>query len=362
MRCWNGSLAPNPVQLKRQWFKVPPEYLTSEQKQLKEPYERGLIKCPLLKTSSILPECDTVHTSVPPPPLESCTAENNADLASGEDMALGLMGQAALREFATRCLCVANLWLYSKKKMNNYLQKQTIWSITEGCVAIYLRHFPTLFAIYVIPLIPLKLLEAWALYVFPSVLNRIVIQLLAFIGTTIVYFPFAIAVSEICVGIRPSVSRAYARAFSSLGRTLGTYLLYCLVVFLGSIVIIPGLFFFVWYLFTAPVVVVESVGGMKALQRSRELGRGFYMRNVGIFLFLYILLVLVAAVVTMMIVASTFDFDNFKEFQMHVDSINGVFEAVAMPPVLILPILLYYDMRTRKEGYGALQLAEDMRL
>jgi hypothetical protein len=272
--------------------------------------------------------------------------ENNADLASGEDMALGLMGQAALREFATRCLCVAaTSGGISKKKMHNYLQKQTIWSIAQASVAIYLRHFPTLFVIYVIPLIPLKLLETWALNSV-STSYSLIIQLLTFIGTTIVYFPFAIAVSEICVGIRPSVSRAYARAFSSLGRTLGTYLLYCLVVFLGFVVIIPGLFFFVWYLFTAPVVVIESVGGMRALQRSRELGRGFYMRNVGIFLFLYILLVLVAGVV-----ALAFDFD-----------ISGLLEAVALPPVSILPILLYYDMRTRKEGYGAPQLAEDMSL
>jgi hypothetical protein len=41
---------------------------------------------PNTRTASILPECDAVHTSVPPPPLECCTAENNADLASGEDM------------------------------------------------------------------------------------------------------------------------------------------------------------------------------------------------------------------------------------------------------------------------------------
>jgi hypothetical protein len=248
--------------------------------------------------------------------------------------------------------------------MNNYLQKQTIWSITQACIAIYLGYFPTLFAIYVIPQIPIFFLESWALYYTSnSVLTQVIVYLISFTLQTIVYFPLTIAVSEICVGIRPSVSRAYARAFSSLGRALGTYLLYSLVVCLSFVVIIPGLFFFVWYLFTAPVVVIESTGGMRALQRSKELGRGFYMRNAGIFLFLFLILLILSMLVAMAVtVLITFDFDTPEDIQMISDAINSILATIVLAPVSILSILLYYDMRTRKEGYGAPQLAEDMRL
>jgi hypothetical protein len=47
----------------------------------------GLRQTECVVTASILRECDAVHTLVPLLPLESCTAENDADLASGEDMA-----------------------------------------------------------------------------------------------------------------------------------------------------------------------------------------------------------------------------------------------------------------------------------
>jgi hypothetical protein len=49
-----------------------------------------------------LPECDALYTSVPPPSLESRTAVNDADLASGEDMVLGLTGFALSSEWSLR--------------------------------------------------------------------------------------------------------------------------------------------------------------------------------------------------------------------------------------------------------------------
>jgi hypothetical protein len=44
----------------------------------------------MLRRASIFPECDAVYTSVLPPSARIYTAENDADLASGKDMVLGL--------------------------------------------------------------------------------------------------------------------------------------------------------------------------------------------------------------------------------------------------------------------------------
>jgi len=186
--------------------------------------------------------------------------------------------------------------------------------------------------------------------------------------STFVIFPTTVAVSEICLGIRPSAVRAYSRVFANAGRVFGTYLLATLIVVMGLLaLIVPGFVLGIWYMFVGPVVVIESVGGRAALKRSRELGRGFYWRNFGVYLLLSLVVVVVMLVVAVLAGALVgavlgvvgFSIDDITRISMLVGTVSFI---LFTPVILIALVLLYYDMRARKEGYGATQLAEDLQL
>jgi hypothetical protein len=243
----------------------------------------------------------------------------------------------------------------------SYLQPYTLGAIIRSAFGIYFRNAPTLFMIYVIPLVPTQVLAAllsrWGEGAQEA---RVVVLVLDFMASTLVFFPAAVAVSEICLGIRPSVARAYRRAFAHPGRVLGTYLLSLLMIMLGVVaLVIPGIVFVLWYLFVASVVVIEGLGGRAALRRSRELGRGSYFRNLGVLLVAFFATVAAATLVmaVLAIIAAVLGVGDVKIYEL----LWSFSVLVAMPAYIVSIVLLYYDMRARKEGYGAAQLAEDLR-
>jgi hypothetical protein len=180
------------------------------------------------------------------------------------------------------------------------------------------------------------------------------------LGSMFVSFPLTVAISEICLGIKPSVGRSYQRAFAQPGKLVGTYLLTLAVILLGFVLLlIPGVVFSVWYTFVGPVVVLESLAGRAALRRSRELGRGYYFRNFGAILLAQLIVSLLGVMLgTALAMALMFSTPISLE---GLQFASGVVTLVVAPPGIIVFVLLYYDMRVRKEGYAAAQLADDLR-
>jgi hypothetical protein len=171
------------------------------------------------------------------------------------------------------------------------------------------------------------------------------------------------AVSEICLDIKPNVARSYRRAFAQPGRLMGSYLLAFVFVLVGFLLlVVPGLVFSVWYTFVGPVVVLEALAGRAALKRSRELGRGYYLRNIGIILLGGLLAMVLTFLISALVgVAAALIAEALGTDFGWVEFLGGVCGLIMAPPLTILPVLLYYDMRARKEGYAAAQLADDLR-
>jgi len=90
-----------------------------------------------------------------------------------------------------------------------------------------------------------------------------------------------------------------------------------------------------------------------------ELGRGYYLRNFGIIFlsqFVIMFFLLLVSFILGFALAATIGID------MRASQLIGGFAGVLVaPPGLIILVLLYYDMRVRKEGYAATQLADDLR-
>jgi hypothetical protein len=247
----------------------------------------------------------------------------------------------------------------------SYLESYTLGSLIRSALAIYLRNWPPILVIYAIPLVPLHL--AKMAITTPGATETVLALLLVGLeglANMFVTFPATIAVSEICLGVKPSVSRSYRRAFADPGRVIGTYLLAFVIIFLGMLaLLVPGIIFALWYMFVGPVVMIESLGGWAALKRSRELGRGYYWRNLGIYFLVTILAILSVAVVGAVLggVLGIVFFLLGVQQQAIIVLVASLAALAIMPVVIVTIVLLYYDMRARKEGYGAAQLAEDMR-
>jgi hypothetical protein len=242
----------------------------------------------------------------------------------------------------------------------SYLQTYTVGSIVRNSWSIYFQNWLALLLIYVIPQAAVSIVDALIRTGGePEPLVVITMFVLQLLASMFVTFPATVAVSEICLGIKPNVGRAYRRAFAQPGRLVGTYLLAFVIIFLGYVaLLIPGIVVSLWYMFIGPVVVLESLAGRAALKRSRELGKGYYLRNLGILWLNILLLVLLAGLLGGLVGILGYFAGLGPEGGRFLGSLMGL---IVAPPSAISVVLLYYDMRVRKEDYGATQLAEDLR-
>jgi hypothetical protein len=165
---------------------------------------------------------------------------------------------------------------------------------------------------------------------------------------------------------------AFKFALRRFGKLLGTLILAGLVVALGFILcIVPGIIFWVWYVFVAQIVVVENLGGGRALERSKQLTDGFRGRVFGLLALFFVLSAMFqgAAGLLELVLPTTEQVRsespagretitvvyNYPNYVIHtlVTQLLGIlvqtFQAVCMT-------LLYFDLRIRKEGFD-LELA-----
>jgi hypothetical protein len=251
--------------------------------------------------------------------------------------------------------------------MTNYIRSFSAGDILRSSLTIYWNNLTTFSAIYVLPMLPFLIIQAVAelledrLLVALITLFSVAVSLLVTAGITV-------AVSDVCLGHQPDVARSYRRAFSEMpGKVVGTSLLLWVIIVLGLVLlVVPGLIFSLWYLFAIPVVVLERVGGMAALRRSRELGKGLYMRNVGVYLLLFVTFFTPAYILGFgggFLIGYSGEIMGYTDNQTLAASLLfGRILGTFLAPILVVGmVLLYYDMRVRKEAYNVQALADELR-
>jgi hypothetical protein len=261
--------------------------------------------------------------------------------------------------------------------MTNYIAAQTAGQIIRNAYRIYWRHFGILFLIFFIPVAPFA---AWAAY---SAFDKAPIHQAANLLSTFVEIfsgaAMAVAVSDICLGNQPGVARSWRCVLGSLtGKLLRTYILFLLILFAGLLLlVVPGLIFYSWFMFSLTVVALERLGGWDALRRSKALGKGMHARNLGVFMLLFLIYITYFFVVTMLgaslfggVVGMLFP-ENYEEIleemlnstKVHIafSILQAIIISLLGPPIYIGTVLLYFDMRSRKEAYDATMLAEELR-
>ncbi len=167
-------------------------------------------------------------------------------------------------------------------------------------------------------------------------------------------------VGQALTGRKVDVVTGYSRAFgvllpAAVVTVIVTLALAGSAVLMLIIIGVPLFFYLlvIWF-FAMPAVVIEGMGSIDALKRSRQLTLGSWWRLFGIGI-VFTLLTL-AVWIPGGIVSAILLFINVKLFAIAV----GAVTALAIPVYYVGSVLVYVDLRVRKEGYTLQALSDDV--
>jgi uncharacterized membrane protein YvlD (DUF360 family) len=154
----------------------------------------------------------------------------------------------------------------------------------------------------------------------------------------------AYGVLEQLRGQRASMKACMAACLRQIVPVLGSSLLSLVCILLGLFVlVVPGIIVMLMFWVTVHVAVIERLGILATLERSRELTRGHKVRLFGIFLVIWLPMIGLG----MLANAITEDLGSAAGFLVTLvnELLNGVVGAV-------ITAVIYHDLRTLKDGVG----------
>jgi hypothetical protein len=242
--------------------------------------------------------------------------------------------------------------------MKNYLREQSTRQLLGSSLDLYRHHFVLLFLLYLVPTFPFNV---WSNYGTET--TGVVFNLAYFVSLPLELVPalaIAVAISDICLGNQPSVRRSYGRVWRCLRPAFLTWCLFFSgLVISFFLVVVPAFVFYAFFMFVLIISVVEQRGPRAAFSRSKALGQGFYVRNLGVILLLFSLVIVV-----MMLAfagwAVAMQLFPVLGTPWPISIAQALLVAVLVPLVYVGAVLLYYDMRVRKEAYDNTALTEDL--
>jgi hypothetical protein len=171
------------------------------------------------------------------------------------------------------------------------------------------------------------------------------ILVLYFIAVPLVTGALTIIVADRATGGNAGPGQAYALLFRRLGKFITAWVPAFFLVLLGLLFLfIPGLIVGFLFLFVAPVVLLENVGGIAALKRSVSLVKA----NVPQVLIVWLVFVgikIVTRIMAHLFIPSTAFFFN--------SLVEDVLLMFLLPVPIIGTVLLYLDIRRQADGLDA---------
>ncbi len=241
--------------------------------------------------------------------------------------------------------------------MINYVREQSIGELVRNSFAVFGKGLGIILLTYLLPMLPFILMQGEALAAKATGLWLIA----AFLGTIASLLAFGaitISVSDICLGNAPSLPRSYKRVFRLFGRMFTASMLQLTFIMIGCVLLfVPGIIAMFWFMFTPCIVVMEGFGGLTALKRSRALGWGYNWRNLGVFALVMVIAIVAYVILVIPLLLLIPDAANHFSGRFF----NTVFQLLSTPLGIVAIVLMYYDLRVRKEAYDAAALAEDLR-
>ncbi len=140
--------------------------------------------------------------------------------------------------------------------------------------------------------------------------------------------------------------RAGARAYMPL---IGTTLLAGLLILLGTLLfVIPGIYLALALALITPIIVIEGRFGTKAISRSRELTKGSLFRIFGLYVVVFVLSSVLNFGGSLLSLGDPWIAAGFQT----------IASAIAQPFGFAATVVLYYDVRCRKEAFDLEHLSD----
>jgi hypothetical protein len=172
------------------------------------------------------------------------------------------------------------------------------------------------------------------------------------------------AISKRYLGEPCTVMEAYKAVFRRFFPFLWTIIVANLYIILGTYALIfPGIILFYWYAFVTQVFVLEGLSYKDARTRSRQITEGQWWRILVVTLLFGLIQGTAQQILSLPIAAAPFLATRFGEtgpMWAIVGLYTGLTTALAMVMQLIISVLLYYDLRVRKEGFDLELLAKEI--
>jgi hypothetical protein len=265
--------------------------------------------------------------------------------------------------------------------------EMTVGDILDRGLKIMLARLPTFFAIDLIVLAPLFVVQT----IFPIVLLSdkpgatpdmgVAFGLLGMsffvLLLTLILAPLGTAailhvISQEFIERRASLGEALRVGLARFAPLLGASIVAGFGIVFGLVAcIVPGLIFMVWWAFITQVVVVERQGALESLGRSKQLVEGYGWRVFGVLLLVGIINIVIQSIVQIPLSMFLNPYEVVKTNlgpQQHLVSIPYLVinNAVMFCITVVLQAfqascmtLLYFDLRIRKEGFDLELLALD---
>jgi hypothetical protein len=250
-----------------------------------------------------------------------------------------------------------------------------VGELLDAAIKLYRSQWKSLMAIVAIALVPVTFLQAFltreigAPFAEPTVTQAEFESTLLVAGilSSIQFFlvqPFltaAVARASVDVYLgRPVLLGPTLRfAVSRIHSILWISILGILAVALGFILlIVPGVIVLVRYVFGSTVLVVEGRKGTKALGRSWRLAKGHFWKVLGTYVLALIMAGIVASIIRI----------PGNELFSAVGPAGWPFYAIGLslaailttPFTTLISVLLYFDLRIRKEAFDLEIMAQEM--
>jgi len=169
------------------------------------------------------------------------------------------------------------------------------------------------------------------------------------------------AVADAYLGEQIDWRSSLRYALKRLPAVVGVSILVTILVGIGTVLcFIPGIYLWGAFYVAIPVVLVEGVGPMRALGRSRDLVQGRWWATFGVALVGYVLVFLISgalAAVVIGVAASGTSRNTVAGFLLNTLA-TTVGSMLTTPAVAAFTTVLYIDLRVRKEGFDLLLLAQ----
>jgi hypothetical protein len=256
------------------------------------------------------------------------------------------------------------------------LRQMGIGELIDGSIKLYRRDWLALMGIAAFVLVPVSLVEAWVMQSIQTLgtstqaeydaaaVEVLVVGLIFFAIQALIVQPFLVAAitraaADAYLGERVSIGRTYRFALSRLPAILWITILTSVLTLIAFILlIIPGIFVAIRLTLAPPVLVVEDVRGTKALSRSWRLTSGHFWRVFGTL----ILSGLIASIGTLVITIPTeFIAASLGPAGAPLSALGTVVATVLVTPfTMLIVVLLYFDLRVRKEGFDIEVMAQEL--